>query len=451
MGPALAKPLPKVLHLVAGRPMLAHVLDAVGGATTGMPVNIVVVVGYESKQVQEMFPAGPKSDRSLRYVEQSTQLGTGHAVLQAEPLLDDAAPTLVLYGDVPLIRSSTLQRLFAAAGDVALLTVQLTQPSGYGRIVRDWHGNVLRIVEERDADDDERKLTEVNTGILMAPTAKLKRWLKALSNENAQREYYLPDVIAQAVAEHCRVVAVECGDSDETRGVNSKEQLASIERIAQRRIASELMSRGTTLADPARIDVRGNVNVESNVSIDVGCVFEGQVDLAEGVRVGAYCVLRNCSIGAGTEVLPFSHLDGATIGAAARIGPYARLRPGALLADEVHIGNFVEVKASTLGRGSKANHLAYVGDATVGANVNIGAGTITANYDGARKHRTVIGDNVSIGSNAVLVAPVTIGQGATIAGGSTISKNAPEGKLTVARAKQTTLDGWKRPTKEKKS
>jgi bifunctional UDP-N-acetylglucosamine pyrophosphorylase/glucosamine-1-phosphate N-acetyltransferase len=451
MGPALANPLPKVLHLVAGRPMLVHVLEAVAGATTGMPVNIVVVVGYGAKQVQETFPAEPKSERSLRYVEQSPQLGTGHAVLQAEPLLDDAAPTLVLYGDVPLIRSSTLQRLFSAAGEVALLTVQLAQPSGYGRIVRDWRGNVLRIVEERDADDDERKLTEVNTGILMAPTVKLKRWLKALSNENAQREYYLPDVIAQAVAEHCRVVAVECADRDETRGVNSKEQLATIERIAQRRIASELMEHGATLADPARIDVRGKVNVGTDVSIDVGCVFEGQVDLAEGVRVGAYCVLRNCSIGAGTEILPFSHMDGATIGAAARIGPYARLRPGVLLADAVHIGNFVEVKASTLGRGSKANHLAYVGDATVGANVNIGAGTITANYDGARKQRTVIGDDVSIGSNAVLVAPVTIGQGATIGGGSTISKNAPEGKLTLARAKQTTLDGWKRPTKEKKS
>ncbi len=450
MGPARAKPLPKVLHLVAGRPMLAHVLDAVAGATTGMPVNIVVVVGHGAKQVQEAFPAEPKSERSLRYVEQSPQLGTGHAVQQAEPLLDDSAPTLVLYGDVPLIRPSTLKRLFAAGGDVALLTVQLAQPYGYGRIVRDWHGNVLRIVEERDADDDERKLTEVNTGILMAPTVKLKRWLKALSNENAQREYYLPDVIAHAVTEHCRVVAVDCADRDETRGVNSKEQLATIERIAQRRIASELMERGATLADPARIDVRGKLEVGADVSIDVGCVFEGYVNLADGVRVGAYCVVRDCSVGAHTEVLPFCHLESSTIGAGARIGPYSRLRPGVQLGDEVHIGNFVEVKASTLGRASKANHLAYVGDATVGSNVNIGAGTITANYDGARKHRTVIGDDVSIGSNAVLVAPVTIGQGATIAGGSTISKNAPEGKLTVARARQTTLDGWKRPTKEKK-
>ena len=450
MGPSLTKSVPKVLHLVAGWPMLAHVLDAVSAATTGMPVNIVVVVGHGANQVQETFPSGPPGDRSLRFVEQSQQLGTGHAVLQAAPLLDETVPTLVLYGDVPLIRSATLQRLFAAGGDVALLTVQLAQPAGYGRIVRDWHGNVLRIVEERDADEDERKLTEVNTGILIAPTAKLKRWLKALSNDNEQREYYLPDVIAQAVAERCRVIAVECSDPDETRGVNSKEQLATVERIAQRRVASELMECGTTLADPARIDVRGKVKVGTDVSIDVGCVFEGQVDLADGVRVGAYCVLRNCSVGAGTELLPFSHLDGATIGAAARIGPYSRLRPGVHLSDEVHIGNFVEVKASTVGRASKANHLAYLGDATVGANVNIGAGTITANYDGARKHRTVIGDDVSIGSNAVLVAPITIGQGATIAGGSTISKSAPEGKLTVARAKQTTLEGWKRPTKEKK-
>ena len=450
MGPSLTKSVPKVLHLVAGRPMLAHVLDAVSAGTTGMPVNIVVVVGHGANQVQEMFPSGASADRSLRFVEQSQQLGTGHAVLQAAPLLDEAVPTLVLYGDVPLIRPTTLQRLLAVGGDVALLTVQLAQPAGYGRIVRDWHGNVLRIVEERDADEDERKLTEVNTGILIAPTARLKRWLKALSNDNEQREYYLTDVIAQAVAERCRVIAVECSDSDETRGVNSKEQLAIVERIAQRRVASELMECGTTLADPARIDVRGKVKVGAGVSIDVGCVFEGQVDLADGVRIGAYCVLRNCSVGAGTELLPFSHLDGATIGAAARIGPYSRLRPGAHLSDEVHIGNFVEVKASTLGRASKANHLAYVGDATVGANVNIGAGSITANYDGARKHQTVIGDNVSIGSNAVLVAPVTIGQGATIAGGSTISKNAPEGKLTVARARQTTLDGWKRPTKEKK-
>ena len=450
MGPSPTKSLPKVLHLVAGSPMLAHVLDAVGAATAGMPANIVVVVGHGAQKVQEMFPSTSAAGRSLRFVEQSRQLGTGHAVLQAAPLLDDAAPTLVLYGDVPLIRPATIKRLFELGDDVALLTVQLAQPAGYGRIVRDWHGHVLRVAEERDASEEERKLTEVNTGILMAPTGKLKLWLKALTNENAQREYYLPDVVAQAVAQKCAVLAVQCTDPDEVRGVNSKEELATVERLAQRRVASDLMESGATLADPARIDVRGKLEVGVDVSIDVGCVFEGYVKLADGVRVGAYCVLRNCAIGAGTELLPFSHLDGATIGAAARIGPYSRLRPGAQLGDEVHVGNFVEIKASTLGRGSKANHLAYVGDATVGANVNIGAGTITANYDGARKHRTIIGDDVSIGSNAVLVAPVTIGRGATIAGGSTISRNAPEGKLTVARAKQTTLESWKRPSKEKK-
>ena len=280
--------------------MLAHVLDAVSAGTTGMPVNIVVVVGHGANQVQEMFPSGASADRSLRFVEQSQQLGTGHAVLQAAPLLDEAVPTLVLYGDVPLIRSTTLQRLLAVGGDVALLTVQLAQPAGYGRIVRDWHGNVLRIVEERDADEDERKLTEVNTGILIAPTARLKRWLKALSNDNEQREYYLTDVIAQAVAERCRVIAVECSDSDETRGVNSKEQLAIVERIAQRRVASELMECGTTLADPARIDVRGKVKVGAGVSIDVGCVFEGQVDL----RTACASALTACCATARSALVP---------------------------------------------------------------------------------------------------------------------------------------------------
>jgi bifunctional UDP-N-acetylglucosamine pyrophosphorylase/glucosamine-1-phosphate N-acetyltransferase len=444
-GKRMGSSLPKVLQTVAGRPMLTHVVNAAREATADVRRNIIVVVGHGADVVQKTFQGQP----DLSFAVQAEQLGTGHAVLQAAPLLDEAMRTLVLYGDVPLINPATLQRLLAASGDVALLTVQLPQPAGYGRIVRDWHGNVLRIVEETDASDDERALTEVNTGIIVAPTSRLKRWLASLANDNAQREYYLTDVIAQAVAEHCRVVAVECADPDETLGVNSKRELAIIERIAQRRAAYALMQKGAWLADPARIDVRGEIEVGAEVSIDVGCIFEGRVSLGDGVRVGAYCVLRDCSIGPGTEVLPFCHLERSTIGAGARIGPYSRLRPGVQLDDTVHIGNFVEVKASTLGRGSKANHLAYVGDATVGANVNIGAGTITANYDGAHKHNTIIGDDASIGSNAVLVAPVTIGPGATIGGGSTISKDAPAGKLTVARAKQTTLDGWKRPTKEK--
>lgn len=443
--------LPKVLHRIAGRPMLAHVLGAVHAAAIGLRANIVVVVGHGAEKVQETFLGMSPNGAEVRFVEQHPQLGTGHAVQQAAPLLDDDARTLVLFGDVPLISSGTLQRLMDARGDVALLTVRLEDPVGYGRIVRDPRGNVTRVVEERDATDNERQLTEVNTGILIAPTNQLKRWLDALSNDNAQGEYYLPDVVAQAVAEGCSVMAVQATDSEETLGVNSKEQLAVVERIAQRRAASALMERGVTLADPARLDVRGTVDVGADVSIDVGCVFEGQVSLADGVRIGAYCVLRDCVIGAHTEVLPFSYIESATVGAAARIGPYSRLRPGAHLGDEVHIGNFVEVKASTFGQGSKANHLAYIGDAVVGANVNIGAGTITANYDGAHKHRTVIEDDASIGSNAVLVAPVTIGRGATIAGGSTISRNAPAGKLTVGRAKQTTLDGWKRPVKPRQS
>ncbi|MBC8119717.1 MAG: bifunctional UDP-N-acetylglucosamine diphosphorylase/glucosamine-1-phosphate N-acetyltransferase GlmU [Burkholderiaceae bacterium] len=458
MGPAqpdspsdTTQPLPKVLHHIAGRPMLSHVLGAVRAAAIGLPANIVVVVGHGAKKVQETFLEVSANGSELRFVEQHPQLGTGHAVQQAVPLLDDDARTLVLFGDVPLVSSATLRRLIDARVDVALLTVQLAQPAGYGRVVRDTRGNVMRIVEERDATEGERQLTEVNTGILIAPTARLKHWLGALSNNNAQGEYYLPDVVAHAVAEGCSVAAVQAADAEETLGVNSKEQLAMVERIAQRRAASALMERGVTLADPARIEIRGTLDVGADVSIDVGCVFEGKVSLANGVRIGAYCVLRDCSIGAGTDVLPFCYLESATVGAAARIGPYSRLRPGAHLGDEVHVGNFVEVKASTLGRGSKANHLAYIGDAVVGANVNIGAGTITANYDGAHKHRTVIEDDVSIGSNAVLVAPVTIGKGATIAGGSTISRNAPAGKLTVGRAKQTTLDGWKRPVKAKQS
>jgi bifunctional UDP-N-acetylglucosamine pyrophosphorylase/glucosamine-1-phosphate N-acetyltransferase len=443
---------PKVLHEVAGRPMLAHVIDtAVAlGRAAGAAARVIVVVGHGADAVRSAF-----SDRAgLQFVVQSPQLGTGHAVQQAAALLDEAAPTLVLYGDVPLITAATLQRLLAAARDggasgLGLLTVTLPDPTGYGRIVRDWHGKVLKIVEQKDAHGDELAIAEVNTGILVAPTAPLKRWLGALSNDNAQHEYYLTDVVAAAVREHCTVTAVPAADAAEVAGVNSPAQRAAAERVAQGRIAQALLEEGVTLADPARIDVRGTLAVGRDVFIDVGCVFEGEVTLGDGVRVGPHCVLRNASVGAGTEIAAFCLLEEAEVGAQARIGPYARLRPGTQLADEVHIGNFVEVKNSTLGRASKANHLAYVGDATVGARVNIGAGTIVANYDGANKHRTEIGDDAQTGSNSVLVAPIAVGAGATIGAGSTVAGDVPAGRLTVARARQVVVEGWTRPVKKK--
>jgi bifunctional UDP-N-acetylglucosamine pyrophosphorylase/glucosamine-1-phosphate N-acetyltransferase len=447
-GKRMKSALPKVLHTIAGRPMLSHVLDTARsvGADAG-PVRPIVVVGHGGDAVRAAYVGAD----DLVFVTQATQLGTGHAVQQAVPHLNDAGPTLVLYGDVPLTTAATLRRLVAAAGNgVALLTVRLADPFGYGRIVRDAGGSVVRIVEEKDATAAERAIDEINTGILVAPTAQLKTWLASLSNHNAQGEYYLTDVIAQAVAAGVPVSAVVLADPDEALGVNSPAQLAEVERIAQRRTAAALMESGVRLADPARIDVRGSVEAGADVFIDVGCVFEGRVVLGDGVRIGPHNLLRDCTIGAGTEVFGFCYLENATIGSLARIGPFARMRPTVTLGDEVHIGNFVEVKNSQLSAGSKANHLAYVGDATVGARVNIGAGTIIANYDGANKHRTVIGDDAHTGSNSVLVAPLAIGAGATIGAGSTISKDAPAGKLTVARAKQVTLEHWKRPTKKSK-
>ena len=427
--------------------MLAHVIATAQAVAAGRggATRTVVVIGHGAEQVRESF-----SDRAdIEFVLQQPQLGTGHAVMQAAPRIDDAAPTLVLYGDVPLVRAETLVRLLdGAAGGVAILTVRLPDPTGYGRIVRDWHGNVLRIVEQKDASDEVRAIDEINTGILVAPTAKLKSWLAKLSNDNAQREYYLTDVVALAVADGVRVAGVAAADAEETLGVNSKAQLAQLERVAQARAAATAMEAGATLADPARFDQRGELAVGADVHIDVNCVFEGRVELADGVRVGPNCVLRDCSIGAGTEVQGFSQIEGATIGANARIGPFARIRPQTLLADEVHIGNFVEVKNSQLAQAAKANHLSYVGDATVGRNVNIGAGTIVANYDGANKHRTIIGDEAHTGSNSVLVAPINVGAGATVGAGSTVTREVPAGKLTVARAKQVTLSGWKRPTKK---
>ena len=428
--------------------MLARVIATAQAVAAGRggPTRTVVVIGHGADQVRAAF-----SDRAdVDFVLQEPQLGTGHAVMQAAPRIDDDWPTLVLYGDVPLVRAETLRRLLDGAGaGVAVLTVKLPDPTGYGRIVRDWHGNVLKIVEQKDASDEERRIDEVNTGILVAPTARLKSWLSGLSNRNAQQEYYLTDVIAQAVAEGVRVAGIVAAEADETLGVNSKVQLAQVERVAQARAATDAMEAGATLADPARFDVRGELTVGADVFIDVNCVFEGKVVLADGARIGANCVLRDCAIGAGTEVQAFCQIEGATVGACARIGPFARVRPDSTLADEVHIGNFVEVKNSRLAQAAKANHLAYVGDATVGRNVNIGAGTIVANYDGANKHRTVIGDDAHTGSNSVLVAPITVGAGATVGAGSTVTREVPAGKLTVARAKQVTVDGWKRPVKKK--
>jgi len=402
-----------------------------------------VVYGHGGERVRETLDAP-----DLRWARQEPQLGTGHAVLQALPDTVASAPTLVLYGDVPLTRAATLQRLIAAAGDdsLALLTALVDNPQGYGRIVR-VDGLVTRIVEEKDADDAERSIREINTGILVAPTAALARWLPTLGNRNAQGEYYLTDIVALAVAEGMPVVTAHPEAPWETEGVNSKVQLAALERVQQRNIAAALLESGVTLADPARIDVRGELLCGKDVAIDVNCVFEGRVELAEGVSVGANCVLKNCRIGSGAKIAPFCHIEDAVVGAASVVGPYARLRPGTELGREVHIGNFVEVKNSSIADHSKANHLAYIGDATIGSRVNVGAGTITCNYDGANKFRTVIEDDVFIGSDTQLVAPVTVGRGATLGAGTTLTRDAPADQLTVSRAKQITVPGWKRPTK----
>jgi len=382
---------------------------------------------------------------------QEPQQGTGHAVMQAVPQLDDDQPTIVLYGDVPLTTVDTLRRLVEAAGSdkLGILTVEQANPFGLGRIVRE-DGNIVRIVEEKDATEAERAIKEINSGIMAIPTRHLKKWLAALSNNNAQGEYYLTDIVAQAVADGVPVVSSQPSGEWEVAGVNSKVQLAELERRHQLNIAHALLERGVTLMDPARIDVRGELICGRDVTIDVGCVFEGRVELADGVRIGAHCVLVNATVGAGANIKPFSHIDDATIGAASQIGPYARLRPGTTLGEDVHIGNFVEVKNSTVAAHSKANHLAYVGDATIGSRVNIGAGVITCNYDGANKFRTVIEDDVFVGSDTQLIAPVTVGKGATLAAGTTLTKDAPAGKLTISRSKQVTIDSWKRPVKIKK-
>ncbi len=444
MGKRMRSDLPKVLHPLAGRPLLSHVLDC---ARSLAPARVVVVYGHGGDLVPRTMSAG-----DVEWALQSPQLGTGHAVMQAAPMLDDSVPTLVLYGDVPLTTPATLARLRDAAGAdrLALLTVDLDDPSGYGRIVRD-AGRVARIVEHKDASEAERAIREVNTGILIAPTPALRRWLAALSNRNAQGEYYLTDVVAAAVADGVEVVSAQPDAVWETLGVNSKRQLAELERVHQRNLAGRLMDEGVMLADPARFDVRGELRCGRDVSIDVNCVFEGQVEIGDGAMVGANCVVRDARIGPGARLLPFTHVDGATIGADARIGPFARLRPGTELAEHTHVGNFVEMKNTRMGVDSKANHLAYVGDADVGARVNIGAGTITCNYDGANKYRTVIEDEAFIGSDTQLVAPVTVGRGATLGAGTTLTRDAPAGKLTISRARQTTIENWQRPVKSPKS
>ncbi len=446
-GKRMHSALPKVLQTIANKPMLKHVLDA---ARRLQPQKICVVYGHGGDQVRSTI-----ADLDLAWAKQEPQLGTGHAVLQALPLLPADGITLVLYGDVPLIRADTLSTLIssAQAGELAWLTMTVSNPQGLGRILRDADGKVRAIVEEKDATAAEKNVAEINTGFMACPTALLAKWLPNLANNNAQGEYYLTDILAMAVKEGVNVDTLSPKDEWEVTGINSKDQLAALERIYQLEIAKRLMNEGVTLADPARIDVRGELvcgdGKNNDVSIDANCIFEGKVTLAANVKIGANCILRNCAIGVGTEVLPFSFIDEAMIGKNARIGPYARIRPGTSLADDVHIGNFVEVKASEFGTGSKANHLTYIGDTTVGRNVNIGAGTITCNYDGAYKHRTVIEDNVHIGSDVQLVAPVTIGKGADIGAGTTVWKDVAPGGLTLNEKTQVNKAGWKRPVKKK--
>jgi bifunctional UDP-N-acetylglucosamine pyrophosphorylase/glucosamine-1-phosphate N-acetyltransferase len=435
-GKRMHSALPKVLHPLAGRPLLAHVLDA---ARALEPAQILVVHGHGGADVRAAFEGAP-----IEWVEQAKQLGTGHALAQALPKVARGAQVLVLNGDVPLVRSATLERLVAASKKgLAICTSELSDPAGYGRVVRDARKGVRRIVEHKDASAKELRIREWYAGFLAAPAERLSRWISKVKPANAQDEYYLTDVIALAARDGVSIATVKAEDAWEVAGVNSRHELAILERAYQNAQAKKLLEAGVGLADLWRVDVRGELSCGRDVQIDVNCVFEGTVKLGDRVRIGPNCVLRNVSIDADTEVFAFSLLEDAEVGKRCRVGPYARLRPGARLAEEVHIGNFVEVKASRIGAGSKANHLAYIGDAEVGARVNIGAGTITCNYDGVAKHRTVIEDDCFIGSDATLVAPVTIAKGSYIGAGSTISKSTPPGQLTVARAKQVSLPDWK--------
>ena len=461
MGKRMKSDLPKVLHPIAGKPLLGHVLDTARALMNNVRIRqtddttrsanaggqLVGIFGHGGDIVPTRM-----AGKDIIWAKQEPQLGTGHAVMQAVPFLDDSVPTLILYGDVPLTRVETLTELLNAAGSekMAILTVILPDPAGYGRIVRK-NGQIHAIIEHKDADEATRKINEINSGILVAPTPSLKRWLSGLSNNNAQKEYYLTDIVAAAVRDGVPVLGTHPAHGWETDGVNSKVQLAELERIHQHTIALALMEGGVTLADPARIDVRGSLKCGRDVFIDVNCVFEGNVELGDGVRIGPNCLVRDSSIAARTEVFGFSHIVQSKIGVAGQIGPFSRLRPGTELGEDNHIGNFVELKATQMGDHSKANHLSYVGDARVGQRVNIGAGTITCNYDGANKHLTIIEDDVHIGSDTQLVAPVTIGKGSTTAAGTTVWKEVPAGSLVLNSKDQVHKNAWKRPVKVKKS
>lgn len=441
-GTRMYSKLPKVLHRIGGKSMLEHVVDT---AETLMPKGIYVVVGHGKDSVMTEL-----AHKQVVWVEQAEQLGTGHALKMALPHLSEDGRTLVLYGDVPLIDTETLKQLLAVAGDeAALLIDRVDDPTGYGRIIRD-NGLVSAIVEEKDADVTQKNIKEINTGIFVLPNRFLHAWLKALQSNNAQGEYYLTDVVALAKRDGVAVHSVSVRDSYLAAGVNNKVQLAQLERIFQHNQAKQLMAAGVTLHDPSRFDLRGTVHHGQDVVIDVGCILIGDCVLGDDVSIGAHCVLINAHIGAGTVIAPFSHLENCTVGAEAHIGPYARLRPHAMLDDGVHIGNFVEVKNSIIGKGSKANHLTYIGDAKIGHGSNIGAGTITCNYDGVHKHKTVIGNDVRIGSGTMIVAPVEIQDRATTGAGSVITKTCPANKLTLARSRQQTIDNWERPEKDAK-
>ena len=436
--------LPKVLHPLAGKALVSHVVDT---ARSLSPRKLCLVYGHGGDVVRSTLDAP-----DLSWALQDPQLGTGHAVQQALPFLEEDGTTLVLYGDVPLIQADTLKRLVQAAdGGLAILTVELADPQGYGRIVRNAAGLVVRIVEQKDASAEERCIREINTGIMAMPTARLGEWLSRLSSNNAKNEYYLTDIVGMAVDAGLPVRTANPAHEWEVLGVNSKVQLAELERVAQRSMAVTLMEQGVRLADPARIDVRGTLKCGRDVFIDVNCVFEGNVVLDEAVEVGPNCVLKNARIGAGSRLAAFTHIEDAVVGADGMIGPFARLRPGTELAEDVHVGNFVEIKKSRIAAHSKANHLAYIGDATIGSRVNVGAGTITCNYDGANKYQTIIEDDAFIGSDTQLVAPVTVGRGATLGAGTTLTKDAPPDTLTISRARQTSIPGWKRPKKTVRS